>query len=92
LFDWISKVSEPLGIAINLDDELVVKAWKDAFTHRKVRTVTFSSWDPTANIFISKKEIDPKLGHLAVELKSEEGELRVNIPHFGMHHAAATCR
>jgi len=87
LFDWISRVPNPLGIALNLDDEWIVRAWKDSFREKQVKTVTFSATHSQADIFISKKNVDSKSGCLSVHLMSEGDELEVNLPHFGMHHA-----
>ena len=86
LFDWISRMNPALGIAFNLDDDWVVKAVKETFP-KGVRKITYSAKDSSADIFISGKEIEPKSGALNVTLKSEDGELEVALPHFGIHHA-----
>jgi len=86
LFDWVAHVNPSLGVAYNLDDEWVVKSVKESFP-KDVKKISYSARDSQADIFISQREIHPKTGALSVTLKSIEGEIKVALPHFGMHHA-----
>ena len=86
LFDWLAQVEPQRGIALNLDDPLVVRAAREAFS-KTVPPVSYSSKNSQADIFISDKAIDPESGALTLKLKTAGGELKANIPHFGVHHA-----
>ncbi|MFM8268982.1 MAG: UDP-N-acetylmuramoyl-tripeptide--D-alanyl-D-alanine ligase [Pseudomonadota bacterium] len=86
LFDWFSKSDVCLGIALNLDDPMVVRAAQEAFV-KPVKRVSFSARDSKADIFISERKIDSESGALSLKLKTGGGELAVKIPHFGIHHS-----
>lgn len=86
LFDWLANLQPCRGIALNMDDPFVVRAAKEAFS-KSVRMISFSVMDPKADIFISERKIDPGTGTLSLKFKTEGGEFKVNIPHFGVHHA-----
>jgi UDP-N-acetylmuramoyl-tripeptide--D-alanyl-D-alanine ligase len=86
LFDWISQVEPCLGVAINLDDPLVVRASQEAFS-KSIKIISYSAHDSGADIYISKRKIDPQSGALSLMLKTEGGDFTVTIPHFGIHHA-----
>lgn len=86
LFDWISKSEPCLGVAINLDDSLVVRAAREAFS-KPVKSISYSAKDPRADIYISERSIDPQSGALSLKLITKGGDFKVTIPHFGIHHA-----
>jgi len=86
LFDWISKLESGLGVAINLDDPLVVRAAKEAFS-KPIKTISYSALNPKADIYISERKINPQTGALSLKLKTEGADFEVTIPHFGIHHA-----
>jgi UDP-N-acetylmuramoyl-tripeptide--D-alanyl-D-alanine ligase len=86
LFDWISQEEPCLGVAINLDDPLVVRASQEAFS-KAIKIISYSVHDSGADIYISERKIDPQSGALSLVLKTEGGDFKVTISHFGIHHA-----
>lgn len=86
LFDWLGRAQNPIGVALNLDDPWVVRAGQESAI-QNLKKVTYSAKDPSADIFISKKEINPKSGHLTLELTAGSIKLKLTLPHFGIHHA-----
>ncbi len=87
LFDFVAQsASAKRGVAINIDDPLVVRAAKESLP-ADMKRITYSASGAKADVQILKKSLHPKTGALQVELafggKTEAHE----IPVFGLHQA-----
>jgi UDP-N-acetylmuramoyl-tripeptide--D-alanyl-D-alanine ligase len=93
LFDYLASSKTSQGIALNLDDSLVVKAFEQTLSG-KLPAITYSTQSPKADVQVLNESLDPATGYLNLELRIREEKLKANIPIFGKHHsqniAAAT--
>jgi UDP-N-acetylmuramoyl-tripeptide--D-alanyl-D-alanine ligase len=86
MFDFLAHSPETAGVALNLDDELVVEAFQKSFAPG-ARAVRYSAAGRPADISIRRKEIDSRTGYLSLSLKVGETELDAHFAIFGLHHA-----
>ncbi len=87
LFDWLAKNPKSEGIALNLDDALVCKAFK-TITDKKIKTVAYSALgNPEAQVKLSHQELDPSSAFLKLTIEIEKEILNVSVPIFGLHHS-----
>lgn len=90
LFDFLSQYSQTRGIAINADDSWVMEAFKQAFPHHqdlKIKVLTYSQKEKTADIFLESQEMDPETGFLNLNVKLGDEIISTALPIFGEHQA-----
>jgi len=87
LFDWLSSSNQKLGIALNIDDKKVVRAYNESFKI-KPPTISYSCKEKNAQVFISSCSVDPSSGFLKLEINlPNSSKNKVNIPVFGLFHS-----
>jgi len=84
LFDHL--LSHGTGIAVNVDDPLVVRALAGSDSGR-LRSVRYSASGRDADVVVDTMAVDPKTAHLALQMKLGRGApFHVDLPLFGLHH------
>jgi UDP-N-acetylmuramoyl-tripeptide--D-alanyl-D-alanine ligase len=87
LFDFLTtQGGKTRGVAVNMDDPLVVKAYEQAFAG-KVKAITYSAKGHSADVSVMKQAVNSQSGFLDLELNVKGETFKVNIPIFGKHHA-----
>lgn len=86
LFDFLSASGECQGVALNIDDALVEKAFRESFRNGG-RHITYSSTGKKADVSVSEATVDPETGFLSFLLTLEGTATRQRLPVFGLHHA-----
>lgn len=88
LFDFLAQNPLTQGIALNLDDSLVIKAYKESFGQYK-NTVTYSTHtSANADVTLVNQEIDSETAFLNLSLKIFKEWVDVSLPIFGLHHSS----
>jgi len=88
MFDWLAKNPLSQGVALNLDDAFVVKAYKESFGKYK-NTVTYSTHsNANADVTLISQEIDSTNAQLKLSLKIFKDWVDVSLPLFGFHHSS----
>lgn len=84
LFDFLARPhSDAICVALNLDDNMVVKAYHEAF-RAPVPTVTYSC-EKEADVRLLSRRIDPESGLLEIALQVREEKATFQLPIFGLH-------
>ncbi len=86
LFDSIAKSNKALGVAVNIDDPYVARAFQEAIGS-KMKSVTYSLKDPKAQVYLSECSIDPDTCCLNVKVQVDKNTLQSTLGIFGLHHA-----
>lgn len=88
LFDFLATVpkDELEGVAVNLDDEKVVKAFRESFGGGDFAT-TFSTQEAGGLVHIVDAQIDSDTGHLELDIEVEAAKFQASVPIFGLHNA-----
>lgn len=87
LFDFLSCSHRPTsGVALNLDDEMVTRAYQEAFP-TPLRTLCYSVLGKSADVQVVRASIDPDSARLTLHLRTGLGDLTAKLPIFGLHHA-----
>ena len=87
LFDHLASLESPLGVAINADDTLVLRAFEDAFATSQPPKLTYSASGLKADVSVLEKTLDPDSGRLSISVRVREQERSASLPIFGLHHA-----
>jgi len=87
LFDFLARTgNETVGMALNLDDSLVVRAYHEAFRF-PVPTVTYSCEGNPADVRLVSRELDSESGALKLTLEVRGETATFSLPLFGFHQA-----
>jgi len=86
LFDFITTYSNALGIALNLDDPFVVRAYQES-AGSKLKTVTYSLKDPKAHVYVSDYSLHPERCCLKLTIKMNQESFSTELGIFGLHNA-----
>ena len=84
LFDYLAKPkSETVGVALNVNDEWVVKAYEAAFSKRP-KTISFSLDRKPSDVQVTRREINPLTAKLSLDVsvgpEKFSGELPLGCP------------
>lgn len=85
LFDFLATLPKA-EVALNLDDEWIRKAYKEAFATAPA-TVTYSVEGAEADVMVTHREMDPVTGSLLVDLTIRGSKQRLSFSLFGLHQA-----
>lgn len=86
LFDFLGASKQTLGVAVNVDDPYVHRAWKEAVP-ASVRTISYSANQNAADIRILEKSIDPRTCYLNLKFEIQGEKVEASCKLFGLHHA-----
>jgi UDP-N-acetylmuramoyl-tripeptide--D-alanyl-D-alanine ligase len=86
LFDFLATLSKT-EIALNLDDEWVVKAYEAAFSSPPP-TTTYSVEGRSADVQVHHRSMDPLTGALQIDLAIQGNRQKLELPLFGLHQAS----
>lgn len=88
MFEYLSlkHAEAPLGVALNLDDALVEKAYQESFKS-VIPTVTYSLLGKPADVHVRQVEMDPNTAFLKLQVQVRKEAFEVTLPLFGLHHA-----
>ncbi|MFM8316661.1 MAG: UDP-N-acetylmuramoyl-tripeptide--D-alanyl-D-alanine ligase [Deltaproteobacteria bacterium] len=93
MFDFLSQFPQAKGLALNADDPWVMEAFKQNFPSSrdsKIKVLTYSKNEKTADVFLAHQEMDSNSGFLNLQIRigsDAKEELAVSLPIFGEHHA-----
>jgi UDP-N-acetylmuramoyl-tripeptide--D-alanyl-D-alanine ligase len=90
MFEFLAQYEGSRGIALNLDDSWVIKAYQTHFLNRlktDFLVKTYSERDKGADIFLKHCELDSETGFLKLKIQVGQEELNPSLPIFGEHHA-----
>lgn len=90
MFDFFAKDSQTQGLALNADDPWVMEAYKSNFQtslDRDFIIQSYSTKEPTADVFLENSSMDPETGFLKLEIKIKREQIAISLPIFGEHQA-----
>jgi UDP-N-acetylmuramoyl-tripeptide--D-alanyl-D-alanine ligase len=87
MFDFLAKpTNDTIGVALNVNDEYVVKAYESAFA-KKPNTVSYSLDRRPATVQLTRREINPLTAKLSLDFEIGKNKFSCELPLFGLHHA-----
>ncbi len=85
LFDYLARPgSGTIGVALNIDDGLIEKAYQEAF-RTPVPVVTYSCEGKEASVKLTSRKLHPDTGALTLTLEVHGEEYSFALPLFGLH-------
>lgn len=88
MFDFLASSSFTEGIALNRDDEKVVRAFNENSFSRKVKVFSYSMNDlDNTTVGLLSREMNPDTAFLKVIIQVEGDPSTFELPIFGLHHA-----
>jgi UDP-N-acetylmuramoyl-tripeptide--D-alanyl-D-alanine ligase len=88
MFDYFVAHTCPYGIALNVDDVWVMRAFRDSF--QETSSLTFGQANGAA-VRLATVIVDPKTGYLQVSVAYGKEEFCVVLPIYGRHQAHNLC-
>lgn len=85
LFDFLSS-GPAKGVALNLDDSRVVRAYREAFS-KPPRTISYSPKGQEADVSVSSRAINPENGFMTLQILIRGRAFGFSLPIFGLHHS-----
>ncbi len=89
MFDYFRDNPHALGIALNVGDAKVVRAYEEAFASHKPNTVRYGVGAEPADCDVRMRsaEVDPDTAFLKVNFEVRGSVVQTELPIFGQHHA-----